>query len=129
MQVNKLTEDDTGEEQEDFSQLLRSVNVQDLEETDGITDIDWSEVIQPTEELFGEEQELTEELLGEEPDLDESDLTVIQDAMDCLDKQMAQDGNVLAADINKQAVESAVKNISAAGTKQMNLWLLILRNP
>ena len=97
MQVNKLTEDDTGEEQEDFSQLLRSVNVQDLEETDGITDIDWSEVIQPTEELFGEEQELTEELLGEEPDLDESDLTVIQEAMDCLDKQMAETVNVCYA--------------------------------
>ena len=127
MQVNKLTEDDTGEEQEDFSQVLRSVNVQDLEETDGITDIDWSEVIQPTEELFGEEQELTEELLGEEPDLDESDLTVIQEAMDCLDKQIAQDGNMLAADINKQAVESAVKNITAAGTKTNELLVTDLK--
>ena len=42
---------------------------------------------------------------------------MIHEAIDCLDKQMTQEGNVLAADINKQAVESGVKNITASGTK------------
>ena len=103
-QANRLTEDENDEEEEDFSQLLKSVDVRELEMTDNITDIDLSEVIQPTVDVSSEEQV---------PDLDESDLTVIQEPMDYIDKLMTQqEGNDLDADIITQIADSETKDMT-----------------
>ena len=83
---------------------MRSVDVRELEETHDITDIDLSEVIQTTVDVSSEEQV---------PDLDESDLNVIQEPMDCIDKLMTQqEGNDLDADIIAQIADSETKDMT-----------------
>ena len=104
MQANRLTEDDNDEKNENFSQLLRAVDVKELEDTDDIADIDWSGIMHLPEDGYSEEQGL---------DLEVSDLTVIQEPMDFLDKIMTQqESNPEAADIPHQTVDSEAKGLA-----------------
>ena len=108
LQANNLTEDDNDEENENFSQLLRAVDVRELEESADIAGIDWSDVIQQSEDLYSEEREV---------DLDES---VIQEPMDNVSNLVTeQTDEAFTNNITQQSLDCEAKSTTMVEMKNL----------